>query len=700
MSQDPGLFERALEECLEAFESGDASALEAVLGRHPAHAAQLRSQVERLHRLGLLGEDENPPAPAPEELAGYRLLRRIGEGGMGLVWEAQDPKLQRRVALKMIRPEQLWFPGARERFRREVDATVRLQHPGIVPVHAVGEEGGVPFYTMELLDGCTLAEVLRALEGRDPAQLTGADLARAIDAAVPPREGQERGRGGAVFEGSWVAACVLIARQVAEALEHAHGRGLVHRDVKPSNIAITRAGRAMLLDFGLARDPQADRMTRTGGQPGSLPYMSPEQAAGERVVDARSDIYSLGLVLQELLTLSPMFEEESQEAMRRRILAGDLASPRARNRGVPRELEIVCRVATAREPGARYATAEDFAIDLGNVLAQRRIEACSPGALLALVRWIERHPRVSAALLTAVPLALASLGALAWTQKRGRDEVLRLADVRRLADLDRDAHQLWPALPARVPDQERWLARAEDLLSRSTEHEAALAALERAPGAQQTAEGAWQFASTEELWRHDTLAELVQGLAGIREPAHGLIADVRARLAFARSIEERSRTGAEARKLWDEAVRSIADRSQCPAYEGLALAPQLGLLPIGRDKDSALWEFAHLASGAPAERDSDGKLVLKPETGFVLVLVPGGRFRMGSPTDPDDPDRDKQASEDESPAHEVELAPYFLSKYVATIAQWERLSGKPQTDSPEISAGPLYPASNISWEEA
>src|SRR5262249_14717110 len=154
--------------------------------------------------------------------------------------------------------------------------------------------------------GCTLAEALRRLQGRSPESLTGADLARAV-AEVSGREAPAIVE---PFAGSWVAACLHVARQIAVALDHAHGRGVVHRDVKPSNIVLTPGGRAMLLDFGLTSQEGADRVTRTGSQVGTLYYMSPEQLQGDRRIDGRTDVYSLGVTLYELLTLQVPYRGE------------------------------------------------------------------------------------------------------------------------------------------------------------------------------------------------------------------------------------------------------------------------------------------------------------------------------------------------------------------------------------------------------
>ena len=272
--------------------------------RHTSSSAAVRERILALERAGLMGADSEQDFP--ERLGNFRLIERLGGGGMGVVYVAEEISLGRRVALKVIRPEQLHFGQAKERFRREVEAVAKLSHPGIVQVFSFAEEGGVPYFAMELVEGAALGDILRQFAGRSPTSLSAADLARAVSAQC----GTECAA-SALFEGTWVRACLEIARQIAVALEHAHARGVVHRDIKPSNVMITPDGRARLLDFGLASRVGASRLTRTGAQLGSMPYMPPELVSG-RVDEAgpRTDVYSLGATLHESLALSLPFRGE------------------------------------------------------------------------------------------------------------------------------------------------------------------------------------------------------------------------------------------------------------------------------------------------------------------------------------------------------------------------------------------------------
>jgi formylglycine-generating enzyme required for sulfatase activity len=241
-----------------------------------------------------------------------------------------------------------------------------------------------------------------------------------------------------------------------------------------------------------------------------------------------------------------------------------------------------------------------------------------------------------------------------------------------------------------------------------------IAALETKP----TANREWKFADSNDEWWHVQLSRLVQGLETFSDPKTGLLSTglsrehgwgIERRLEFARTIKDASLDGPDARRAWAAACDSIQNPSECPKYAGLVLRPQLGLLPIGRDADSGLWEFAHLETGEPAVRGPNGKLSLKDGTGLVFVLVPGGRFEMGTQSDdPSGPNFDPQAKPDELPVREITLAPYFLSKYEMTQDQWSRFAGSnpslwgPQNEEPEwnargIPANLRHPVEQVSW---
>lgn len=377
------------------------SAVDAICRDHPEHADELRAGYHFLQRRELVRADAGG---VPQRLGEYRLLRRLGGGGMGVVYLAEQASLGRQVAIKLIRPELLWLAGSRTRFRREAEAIAKLQHPAIVPVHTAGEIDGIPFFVMDHVVGASLAGVLAALQGRTPDHLGVDDLAAALQAAA-----QLPAAPGLPFTGPWWHIAGTIARQVADAVAHAHERGVLHRDLKPSNVMLGRDGRVQLVDFGLARGQGDAELTRPGTPLGSLAYMAPEQVVGRADIDGRADVYGLGVTLYELLTLHSPFLAGDSESTRARVLAANAAGPRTRYRALPRDLEIVCLHAMAPEPEQRYPTMAAFARDLANALSHAPIAARRAGPWLRLVRFRRRHP-ATATLLAVLLLGLPMTG--------------------------------------------------------------------------------------------------------------------------------------------------------------------------------------------------------------------------------------------------------------------------------------------------
>ncbi|MFT7487269.1 MAG: serine/threonine protein kinase [Candidatus Paceibacteria bacterium] len=400
------------------------STLDQLLADHPHREDDLRDSLDALRSAGLLKPEVDVEENFPEELGGYTLKRRLGSGGMGVVFLAENTKGE-VVALKLIRPEQLYFDRARARFQRELDSAALLKHPGIVGVLGSGEEHGIPFLVQDWIPGASLDTLLRGLTTRVPEELSSSDMAAALKSALPPEMGSPTPDEQA-FGGSYEDTVLRIVAQVARALEHAHSNGVLHRDVKPSNIMLTAQGQAILVDFGLATVPEAHRWTRTGAQPGSLPYMAPEQIEGSsRDLDARTDIYGLGVTLFELLTLQKPFRSQSAVQLRSLILDANPDPPRRFHPLLSKEVETLCLKAMDRDPRQRYRSAAEFAEDIERQLARKQIQARPIGVALRMLRWARRRPAQAAALLliTVGPIGWALVTQWAMTQVQAAYQV-------------------------------------------------------------------------------------------------------------------------------------------------------------------------------------------------------------------------------------------------------------------------------------
>ncbi len=458
-----------LERCILAFEEAQMPGVEKILADHPERAVELRQLLQKLGDLGILAPSSAPPMP--ERLGDFRLLRPLGKGGMGIVYLAMQESLQREVALKLVRPEQLFFAGARERFRREVLAVARLDHPGIVPVHTFGEVDGVPFYAMARVHGVTLGEVLQALDGQALGDLDGRVLARGFATAM-----QRKGEGDGVptaplFDGAWVRACCQIVRDMALALQHAHENGVLHRDVKPSNAILTARGTVHLIDFGLASAHGEQRITRSGATLGSLPYMAPEQVRGAiDAIDARTDVYALGVTLYELLTLR-LPHGDGSGTTRERILAGSVEPPTRCNARVHADAEAICLQAMELEPARRYQSAGALADDLGRFLGLEPVLARRQTLALRARRWFRRHPAHATAIALAcvlvfvAPLLFAVQQSLAAARIQEAFEEVKAQ--KQIADANLDEAQKQEARA--IDNLERALAAVDQMLSRTAE---------------------------------------------------------------------------------------------------------------------------------------------------------------------------------------------------------------------------------------
>jgi eukaryotic-like serine/threonine-protein kinase len=395
-------FGRIADEFAACLRRGEHPDVDDYVRRHPHIADLIREGLPLVEALSPSGTARiKRPAALPERLGEYRVLRLIGRGGMAAVYEAEQPALGRRVALKVLAGSVAGDDSAVERFRREARAAALLHHSNIVPVFGVGRDGEANFFAMQLILGRSLQEIIRASSAPrtdNPAYLE-----------------QVLGKPGA--ESYWRSAA-RIAMQVAEALAHAHERGVLHRDVKPSNVLIDDDGAAWLSDFGLAKVCGQGELTRTGELVGTLRYVPPESLTGE--ADARGDVYGLGLTLYELLTLRPAFAESDRGRLVWDIAHTQPPPPRLLEPRIPRDLETIVLKAIAKEPGRRYHTAAELAEDLRRFLAGEPVRARRVGLWERGVRWVKQRPAVAASLAVSAAAVVALIvGTLVYNARLG-----------------------------------------------------------------------------------------------------------------------------------------------------------------------------------------------------------------------------------------------------------------------------------------
>jgi eukaryotic-like serine/threonine-protein kinase len=425
--------------CIEAVDHGDADP-ETVLARYPEFAADLReffAAQQRAQRLAAplqtilrTGRPANGPEAAinlPSPLGDFRIIREVGRGGMGIVYEAEQLSLGRRVALKILPFAATMDPRHLQRFQNEARAAASLEHPHIVPVHGVGCERGVHYYAMKFIDGQSLAAIIeskrRLAEPRPPRSGQSPESApfstgRGSDNTCPiaARSTRHGPRDAAAFRqiAEW-------GIQAAEALEHAHSVGIVHRDIKPANLMIDGHGRLWITDFGLARTAADAGLTMTGDVLGTLRYMSPEQALAKHcLVDHRTDIYSLGVTLYELLARQPAISGKDREEILNAITLEEPRSPRAVDAAIPRDLETIVLKATGKNPAERYGTAQSLAEDLERFLKHEPPSAKPPTMLDRARKWGRRHRgivRLAIGVPAVASVAIAVCAGLIWREK-------------------------------------------------------------------------------------------------------------------------------------------------------------------------------------------------------------------------------------------------------------------------------------------
>ena len=658
------------------------------------------------------------------------------------------------------------------RFLEEAQLTGQLEHPGIVPVHELGvDRAGRAYYTMKLVRGRDLREIFRKVrDGEDGWSVTRAlsvvlriceAMAFAHDKGVIHRDLKPSnimvGRFGETYVMDWGLARVLGREQRAGS---GSGSSRGDGDEDASLVWTDRD------------DSDSPLLTRRGDVVGTPAYMPPEQADGlVEELGPTADVYAVGAIMYQLLTgKAPYLEGERKPSSREvveLVRAGPPEPIHDLNPDVPAELEAICKRAMARRTTDRYANMEHLSADLRAYLEGRVVAAYESGPLAELKKWVVRNRAIAATAAAAV-LAVAVVSSWAFVQVTSernnalaeKERVLRLSAPKTLSYLKSTMDNLFPATPDRVKEMEDWLRSAAELVADLPRYETLLVelrsrgtkarhpsdahlsgmlarrselerSLERPKDALVAAdiegdlrhinellmplldrverERPYEFAKEEDAWWHPVLAALVSDLLTFTadDPYGRTIRNMEERADFARNIRRRSLE--EPLEEWHRAIAMIEDTALSPSYGGLRVEPQLGLVPIGRDPESGLYEFWHVQSGERPRRDDSGRAVIEEPTGLILVLLPGGTFQMGAQNvSRDQPNFDPDAGEDESTGEgdllrTITLDPFFISKYELTQAQWVRFIG----ENPSFFAGsfvettgPTCPVDQVSFEQS
>ena len=511
---------------MKRFRQGERPPLSEYTDRYPELADEIREVFPALVMMNQVEADLQELNGHPDQQAGdfqvdsqqlgdYRLIREVGRGGMGVVYEAEQISLSRQVALKILPKQVLLDSKYKERFVREAKAAARLHHTNIVPVFGIGEQDGIQYIVMQFIHGLGLDEVLvelkrlrdESLAGQKPSSqekspnvdsqngdvaksvaqslmsgrfertvLVSDDLETPVEAAeFEINRDTETGRlsetqivshsfilPGRTDAGSSISSrnvywqsVARIGQQAADALQYAHDQGIVHRDVKPGNLLLDTRGIVWVTDFGLAKAADQQDLTHTGDVLGTLRYMAPEQFEGKS--DARSDVFALGLTLYELLALKPAFDEQQRQKLVKQVTTAAPPRLRTTDPSIPRDLETIVHKAIDRDPEHRYQTAVELAADLQRYLGDEPIHARRPPVFQRLLKWTRRHRAVvTTAVVGLLALITFAAGAVGWIAHDRAARQTRIVD-----EIDSNLSEV-----AELMSQERW-QDAQSLAQRS-----------------------------------------------------------------------------------------------------------------------------------------------------------------------------------------------------------------------------------------
>ncbi len=581
----------------------------------------IAEEFERVTRREATPRLDHTARAVRSTLGAFRLVREIGRGSQAVVWLARDEALGRDVAIKIYEKHDAADVVAAARFRREAVLASGIDHPGLCPVYEVGEDDDRRWIVMRFIDGESLADRLR--------RSSAAPIAR--DEAIG------------------------VVAATARALHAAHESGIVHRDVKPANVMLTPSA-PVVLDFGVAHALEQSelRVTCDGPAPGTPMYMAPEQLdASLGACDRRSDVWALGAIFFECLSGGVPFRASAPPAPPGDAGGASVPALRRRLRAVGGDAITVLATALSTDPAHRYQTAAELADDLERLRADQPIRATRPGRARFAWRWARRHPLPAASIATVV-VGVVVVIALALVVERQRaatrsilNRLERIEDEHTLSLMSVWAEELLPPTPDLVDGPRgmtAWLATARRLENRAAEDARWLD-----DGAQPRPDDG--VGDERDAW----IRESLQGVVARAKALEPAIADMEARRAWALAVDDATIHSRFAE--WRSTIDAIADTKANPAYRGLRITPQRGLVPMGKDPRSGFFEFAHLQSGAIPRRDpSDGRIHPTAACGMVFVLMPGGEYQVT----------------DRGGLTAIHLEPFFLSKFEISRSQWKR----------------------------